>query len=130
METHAPKIDRSERMRKIAQVLSGIAIGVVVVIGIVEVVSPHSEDPVPFFEWMLLVLFPVIPLIGLILAWRWELWGSLMALTSVVAFFVVISIDRARFIPALLLVEIVLVFPAILYLMCWNIERKEAQLAG
>jgi hypothetical protein len=123
-------MERTERMRKIARVWSAIAIGVAVVIGIVEVVFPHTEGPVPFFEWMLLVLFPVIPLIGLALAWRWEFWGSTIALVSAIAFIIIISIDRERILTALMVTELAIVFPAILYLICWNIERKEAQLAA
>ena len=130
MSMQPPQMERTERMRRIARVWSVIAIGVVVVIGIVEAVFPHTEGSVEPFEWLLLVLFPVIPVIGLALARRWELWGSMIALTSVAAQFVIISIDRASFLPALLLFELGLIFPAILYLMCWNIERREAKLAA
>ena len=132
MRQDADMMEHSARIRKIAKIWSTVSIAFVLFVAIGEFIFPHTETegPIPLFEWMLVVLFPVIPIIGLAMARRWELWGSLLALTSGVAFFVVISIDRARFMPFLIVMILALVFPAILYLMCWNIERKEMQLAG
>lgn len=85
-----------------------------------EIVYPHAPLPTPT-EGVGMIFFPVGLSIGLIIGWRSEGLGGLIATGSMVGFYFWCLIARGRFPggPYFLLV----VAPGILFLVTWLLRR-------
>lgn len=47
-------------------------------------------------EWLMLAFFPIGVAVGMLVAWRSEIIGGVIAAASLVAFYAIISLDAAR----------------------------------
>lgn len=122
-----------ERVRKVAKMWVGVVITFAVVWTILELVFPHTETETPLLliDWILIAFFPVLTLAGMLLAFRWELWGSLLTLVSAAAFLGILSSqDRLNDMLSMIVMMVLVVFPAVLFLWSWNLDRKRQPLAG
>lgn len=122
-----------EKVRKVAKMWAGVVITLAVVWTILELVFPltDTETPLLLLDWILIALFPVLTLAGMLLAFRWELWGSLLTLISAAAFLgILYSQDRLNDMLAMIVLMVVVVFPAVLFLWSWNLDRNRQPLAG
>jgi len=125
--------DRPTRiLRRIARVWSLVivAIGVVIFVGeIVEWMSrdPAAVQPYPWYE-NLMPLGMVTAVLGLVIAWRWEIVGSVITIVSVlvvlVVFYGVIG-GRGRAPWIVLVIMMPLLIPGVMYLICGLRERGQ-----
>ena len=115
-------------LRRIARIWSVIVLVCVVIIFILEIVFPHTDEAasIPFVEWLLLVFFPLGVLVGLGLAWKWELWGGVAALASYVAFMILLTVLRERFIWGMLIMGVLAAGPGILFILSATRADQEA----
>jgi hypothetical protein len=98
---------------------------VVFAIAVLQITYPDSyaTEPVPVVDWFLLSLWG-IAVLGLAAAWRWEAIGALVAIATMflreVAFFLL----KGFWIPAFLLVWILIIPPAVLFLVAWMLTKR------
>lgn len=45
----------------------------------------NQVNPVPLTDWIRLGIFPGLAVIGLLLAWWWEIWGGILVIFSYLA---------------------------------------------
>ena len=112
-------------LRWIARVWSVACVGFVLLILVGEMVSPHAAPPSSLRELVGLLLFPFGVCLGLILAWRWEVVGGVIALGSLAVFYMTMFLSDGRFPrgPFFVLVA----GPGLLFLVAWaiGIRRKD-----
>jgi hypothetical protein len=77
-----------------------------------EVVSPHSRPPSGFAEWTQITLL-VCVVLGMLLAWKWELAGAVFSLVALLVWVALVRIYRY---PDII---VLLAAPGILYLSDW-----------
>ncbi len=85
--------------------------------------DPYATEPVPIVDWFLLSLWGVAVL-GLLVAWRWELVGGIMAIVMMVMRELAWVILKGQWFVGFLIVWLFIVPPAILFLVVWGLERK------
>ncbi len=111
-------------LRWIARVWSLIILGVVVLIAVTP--DPNVVGPVPVVEWVEVGLVGVAA-VGLVLAWRWEATGALIALVAVAVQDIVFRLDRGVWFHSMgstAILMLVFAVPAGLYLLCWYLSRQ------
>jgi hypothetical protein len=83
--------------------------------------DPNVVQPVPLTEWIELSLFG-LAILGLLIAWRWEGLGGILALTGILAQAVAFRMFRGvwfvQTIPIILLGA-----PAVFFLVAWWLSR-------
>jgi hypothetical protein len=126
--SETPAVPRSaQTIRWIARIWTSILLAVVVL----EIITPdpYVTEPVPAADWFLLSLWGVA-ILGLLLAWRWEVAGAAAAITAMclreIAFFFV----KGFWHPAFLLVWVFIIPPAVLFLAARGLERRKRKQAG
>jgi len=100
--------------------------GILVFAGALLIVStpdPYATEPVPASDWFLLSLWGVA-ILGLLVAWRWELVGGIITIATMFIRELAWVVLRGQWLVNFLLVWVLLVPPAILYLVVWGKERK------
>lgn len=103
-------------MRKLARGASLLALAFLLVFLIGELLFPHAPFPDTTRDIVGLLLFPGGFMLGLLLAWRYEVLGGGIALLSMIAFYGWLgwqdgSLPRGWILPLLAL-------PAALFLLC------------
>ena len=120
MNPRTPKI-----LRWVARIWSLPAI--IFVLG--EVIFPHGgNEPVPSIEWLTLGLM-ITAVIGLAIAWRWELAGSILSLVTMLGAILLFGFTKeANMLLSAGLVWLGFVIaPAALFLYC-ALHRESADL--
>src|SRR5579864_6217521 len=75
--------------------LGGVAsVAIVLAFFVGEGFSPGSVTPA---EWVLMAFFPVGVMAGLLVGWRWEVWGGALSVASLGAFYLVHWLQSATF---------------------------------
>ena len=89
-----------------------------------ELFAPASASP-QGIEWLLLLLFPTGVLLGIALGWWWELWGGVIAVVSILLFYLVEFVSSGDFAggPYFLLVAA----PGFLFLWCGIVNCRSTQ---
>jgi hypothetical protein len=82
--------------RWIARVWSIASVGLVLLIVVGELVTPHAP-PATFRDLVGLFLFPFGVCVGMIVAWRWEGLGGGITIGSLVAFYAALRVMDGRF---------------------------------
>jgi hypothetical protein len=85
-----------------------------------------SGEPIPAEDWFLLILWGVAVL-GLLVAWRWELVGGIITIAIMFIRELAWLILKGAWLVNFLIVWAFLVPPAILFLVAWGLERKTRQ---
>jgi hypothetical protein len=80
-----------------------------------EFVAPHSRGPAGVKEWGLIILL-VLSVIGMLLAWRWELPGAVLSLGALGLWASFVHIHRYPDVIALLAA------PGLLFLSDWALH--------
>ncbi|NIM98662.1 MAG: hypothetical protein GTO24_11465 [candidate division Zixibacteria bacterium] len=116
-------------IRWIARILSIISVAFLLIMVVPQLFSPQQSKPLAFGETVGLFFFPLGVCIGLIIAWKWEGLGGMIAVGGAICFHVTMlitggSLDINPFIEALAV-------PGLLFLTCWllsrgRLETKEA----
>jgi hypothetical protein len=119
-------------LRRIAKIWRFVNVVLIVLFLITEVVFPHVDEQVevPLVDYVMLFLFPFVCTLGLILTWRWEIAGGIIAIGSFILFMVIMTIDRGSFFPSLAIMGTLVTAPGILFLVCWYLSRDSKQAVG
>ena len=83
-----------------------------------ELSSSQESNPLTVSAWLGFV-FVFIYFVGLILAWKWEGIGGLIAIGGTIGFFVTIQKYS--------LMILIMAAPALLFLICWYLSRSRLQ---
>jgi hypothetical protein len=95
----------------------------VVALLIIVTPDPYATEPVPPEDWFLLGLSGVAVL-GLLVAWRWEPVGGSITVASMFIREIAWVILKGDWLVSFVLVWLLVVPPAILYLLAWRLERR------
>jgi len=97
-------------------------------------IGPDSQAaayPTPLIEWILLALYPLAAL-GLLLAWRWELPGGLLAVICMLVEIIGFQLVKGGY-PSLLGYAVPLVLfalPGLLFIVCWGLMPRSSAPMG
>jgi hypothetical protein len=120
----------TSRLRKISRLWSLVIIAIALFIFVVEIIEsslkPQLSADYPRYE-NLIPLSLFLGVIGLGLAWRWERFGSLLTIISLLATFGMYvafgGSGRGLLVVPLILLPILV--PAILFIICWQRTQGE-----
>ncbi len=87
--------------------------------------DPYATSPVPAIEWFILSLWGVA-ILGLLVAWRWEFLGGLITIGTMVFRELIFYIAMGYWIPAFLLVWILVIPPAILFILAARLSLPKS----
>jgi len=110
-------------MRKIARIWS-ILIFVFTMMRIITP-DPYATEPVPASDWFLLSLWGAA-ILGLLIAWRWELIGGIITIASMFLREILWVIIKGGWMVEFLIFWLFVVPPAILFIWAWKLEGKTA----
>lgn len=80
-----------------------------------ELINPHSSPPSHWREWGGIVLL-IAAIVGMLLAWKWELPGSVLSLATIALFVPVVGMRRYDVVG-------VIAIPGVLFLSDWMLRR-------
>ena len=115
-------VSRSEKIiRWIARIWSIL----VFVFALLRIITPdpYATEPVPALDWFLLSLWGVA-ILGLLIAWRWELVGGIITIATMFVRELFWVILKGDWLVNFLIFWFFLVPPAILFMVAWGLERK------
>jgi len=121
MNTVNPKSRSIKITRWIARIWSLLVFALAILI--VSTPDPYTTEPVPASDWFLLSLWGVA-ILGLLVAWRWELLGGIITIATMFIRELAWVVLRGPWLVNFLIVWLLVVPPAILFLVAWKIERK------
>ncbi|KPL00500.1 MAG: hypothetical protein AMJ91_04435 [candidate division Zixibacteria bacterium SM23_73_3] len=112
-------------IRWIARILSIISIAFILLMVVPQLFCPQETNPLTLGEIVGLFFFPFGVFIGLIIAWKWEGLGGMIAVGSVICFHVTMlisggSLDINPFIEGTAV-------PGLLFLICWLLSRDRLE---
>jgi len=108
-------------MRWIARIWSFLVFAVAILE--IFVPDPNATEPVPLADWFLLSLWGVA-ILGVLVAWRWELVGGIITIASMFIRELVWIILKGQWLVNFLIVWLFVLPPAVLFLLAWGLERK------
>lgn len=108
-------------VRWIARVWSLLILAFVVMMVVTP--DPYATEPVPWEDWFLLSLWGVAVL-GLLVAWRFELVGSMITIVTMFLREIVWILLKGRWMASFLIVWAFLVPPAVLFLLSSRMIRR------
>jgi hypothetical protein len=85
--------------------------------------NPPGTKPVLVADWFLLSLWGVA-ILGLLLAWRWQLVGAIITIATMFIRELAWVILKGGWSVYILIVWLFVVAPAILFLVAWRLETK------
>ncbi|MBN2550311.1 MAG: hypothetical protein JXB15_14195 [Anaerolineales bacterium] len=85
--------------------------------------DPNITQPVPAEDMILLSLWGVA-ILGLLVAWRWELVGGLITIATMFMRELVWVMLKGGWLVNFLIAWLLIVPPAVLFLIAWRLERK------
>jgi hypothetical protein len=91
---------------------------------VIFVPDPYATEPVPFTDWFLLSLWGVA-ILGLLLAWRWELAGGIITIATMFFRELAWVILKGPWLVNFLIVWALVVPPAILFIIAWGLQRRK-----
>jgi len=97
----------------------------VFVVALLEIFTPdpYATEPVPVADWFLLSLWGVA-ILGLLVAWRWELVGGIITIATMFIRELAWVILKGHWLVNFLIIWLFVVPPAILFLVARGLERK------
>ena len=118
-------VSRSEKIiRWIARIWSIL----VFVFALLRIITPdpYATEPIPALDWFLLSLWGVA-ILGLLIAWRWELIGGIITIATMFVRELFWVILKGDWWVNFLIFWFFVVPPAILFVVAWGLERKTKQ---
>jgi len=80
-----------------------------------EVIAPHSRAPVGFTEWGQIALLVTV-VVGMLLAWKWELPGAVVSLLALATWATLVPLNRF---PDII---VLLAAPGLLFISDWALH--------
>jgi len=116
------------RSVKIVRWIARIWSILVFTVTLLEIVTPdpNATEPVPAADWFLLSLWGVA-ILGLLVAWRWELVGATVTIATMFIRELAWVILKGQWLVNFLIVWVFVVPPAILFLVAWSLERSASK---
>lgn len=114
-------------LRWTARIWSGLLAVLVVMISVTP--DPNAVKPIPLGE-MVELGFYGLALLGLILAWRWEILGGVIVLIGVLGNNIAFGFFRGYWFHGLSIPSLLFGLPAILFLLCWASARQKRSTNG
>jgi len=113
-------------LRWVARIWGVIIALVIIMIAVTP--DPYAIGPLRGIEAFYLSLYAVSAF-GLLVAWKWELIGALISIVAMLTQAISISIGKgfAFYIKGIVLVELVFFIPAILFIVCWTLSRRQRE---
>ena len=108
-------------MRWIARIWSFLVFAVAILE--IFVPDPNATEPVPLADWFLLSLWGVA-ILGVLVAWRWELVGGIITIATMFIRELVWIILKGQWLVNFLIFWLFVLPPAVLFLLAWGLERK------
>lgn len=110
-------------LRWIARIwASGIAAFVLFFL-LMDVFSGGTADGLSVNEVLTFICFPLAPIIGFVLAWKWEFWGGMIALLGMIGLLIL----RPDLVSSFVLIGLVLI-PALLFIwLGWTRDPSEEE---
>ncbi len=106
-------------LRWVARIWGAIIIVITALIFLGEILFPHTEGPYPFYE-NLMPLSLLISVLGLAIAWRWEIRGGVItiifSLVNLALYWGIRGVGRG--LAMVVLITMPVVIPGILFLIC------------
>lgn len=119
----------TEILRWIARVWSLVILFFFLLILIGEIISSHTEEAMTLSDVGMLFLFPFATCVGLVLAWRWELLGGVISLTSIILFTAIMSIAGRFNTPSRFLILLAFIaVPGVLFIIIWSVSKRNRTL--
>jgi hypothetical protein len=118
----AKDVPRSVKITRWIARLWSILVFVVALL-IIFTPDPYATEPVPVADWFLLSLWGVA-ILGLLVAWRWELVGGIITIATLFIRELAWVILKGDWMVNFLIVWLFFVPPAILFLVAWGLEKK------
>ena len=85
--------------------------------------DPYATEPVPAADWFLMGLWGVA-ILGLLVAWKWERTGAVITIATMFIRELAWVILKGHWWVNFLIIWAVLVPPAVLFLVAWELERR------
>lgn len=98
---------------------------VIFIVVLMFIFSPDEQatGPVPFEDWFLLSFWGVAVL-GLLVAWRWELVGGIITIATMFLRELAWVILKGGWMVNFLMIWLFILPPAVLFIVAWDLERK------
>ena len=110
-------------LRWIARIWGSAVATFVLFFLLMDVLSGGTADGLSANEVFTFICFPLSPVIGFILAWKWEFWGGMIALLGMI----VLPILRPDLIANYVLIGVV-VIPAVIFIwLGWTRDPSEGE---
>ena len=106
-------------LRWTARIAALMVAGIFVFFVAAEYINPHSGPPTKLREWVGIALM-VLTVVGMLLAWKWELAGACVSLLSLAAFCILVPMNRYDYVIG------VAAAPGILFLFDWTLRHFRA----
>ena len=116
------KIEFVTIIRWIARIWSILSLAFLLLFFGASIFSSSGTDTFTFKDVFQFVFFPIGLTIGLIIAWKWEGLGGIIAIGSIIAFHLQMLITHGK--PDFVLLIELLVAPGILFILYWILSRK------
>jgi hypothetical protein len=112
----------SRVLRWVARIWSLLLAAFALLMGLTP--DPSITEPVPLEDWFLLGFWGVA-ILGLLVAWRWEIVGAAIAIATMLFREVAWVILKGGWVVSFLIVWAMIVPPAILFLVAHGLENKK-----
>ncbi len=114
-------VKSAKLIRWVARIWSLVSLAFVLIFLIGYSVSPTERLP-QGVEWLIMGFFPIGVVVFMLLAWKWEKWGGILAIICFVTFYIAIYIQKGIIVrgPFVFLVAA----PGFLFLISWLLGNK------
>ena len=110
-------------IKGIARIWSILSLAFLLLFFGASIIGSIGKDTFAFKDVFQFVFFPVGLTIGLIIAWKWEGLGGIIAIASIIGFHLQMLVKHGK--PDFVLFIDLLAAPGILFILYWILSRKQ-----
>lgn len=101
--------------RWIVRIISIIIVLFLILMFVGSLFNPKQSNTPSTHELISFIFFPIGLCVGLLIAWKWELIGGIIAIVSMIIFSLIIQSTLGWIIFAI---------PGVLFIICWYLSRN------
>jgi hypothetical protein len=109
-------------IRWIARIWSILAVLLAFVL-LISTLMENGDEPPSIIFWMLFGLW-FAAVLSLLVSWRWEIVGSVLAITALISREMAVFYLSGEFLVGFWMVWLPVIPPAILFILAWREDRK------